>query len=71
MLINIQQEIDNNNYPVYILLAIHDEVLCEVREDFAEEWLEIQKKIMIETAQTIIKSIPVEVSGCIAKCWKK
>ena len=31
----VQEEIDKNNYPVNILLAVYDEIQTECREDFA------------------------------------
>lgn len=68
-LIRLQQTIDDNNYPVNILLSIHDEVLTECRESFANEWKEILEKTMIESAQMIIKSIPVKVDGVISDYW--
>lgn len=68
-LINLQEIIDKNNYPVRILLTIHDEILTECKEEFAEEWKPILEKIMIETAQIIIKSIPVKVDSVISDFW--
>lgn len=60
-LIKTQEYIDKNKFPAYILLSIYDEVETECREDLAEEFSIILKNIMIEAAQTVIKSIPVEV----------
>jgi DNA polymerase I len=68
-LIRLQQIIDDNNYPVNILLSIHDEVLTECKESFANEWKEILEKTMIKSAQMIIKSIPVKVDGVISDYW--
>lgn len=70
-LVNLQNLIDEKNYPVKILLTIHDEIVCECREDFAEEWKEIQESVMKETIKTIIKSIPVEVESVIDSHWRK
>lgn len=68
-LINLQQIIDDNDYPVNILLSIHDEIVTECEESFANEWKEILEKTMIEAAQTIIKSIPVKVDTVISDYW--
>ena len=70
-LINLQNIIDINNYPVRILLSVHDEVITEAIEEFAEEWKSILENIMIETAQLVIKSIPVKVEGVISDYWSK
>lgn len=67
----LQDVIDKNNYPVNILLTIHDEVLTECLTEFAEEWKIILEKIMIEAAETIIKTVPVEVCGVISDYWTK
>lgn len=70
-LINVQKEIDDNNYPVKIILAVYDEIQTECKDEFAEQWKNILNKIMIESAQVIIKSIPVEVDCKISKSWQK
>lgn len=69
-LINLQDEIDKNNYDVKLILSVHDEILADVEESFAETWKDIQERIMIETISIIIKSIPVKVNSEIAPYWK-
>ncbi len=68
-LVNLQQIIDDNDYPVNILLSIHDEIVTECEESFANEWKDILEKTMIEAAQIIIKSIPVKVDSVISNYW--
>ncbi len=68
-LVYLQDIIDKNNYPVNILLTIHDEILTECKEEFAEEWKTILEKVMIKAAQVVIKSIPVRVDGVISDYW--
>ena len=70
-LVNLLEVIQENNYPAKMVLTIHDEILTEVPEAFAEEWKEIQEQVMKDTIKIIIKSIPVEVSTTIDKCWRK
>ena len=50
---------------------MHDEIITETIEEFAEKWKSILETIMIETAQLVIKSIPVEVCGIISNYWSK
>ena len=69
--IRLRDIIHTNNYPVLIINSIYDEIITECREDFAEEWLPIMTKIMEESAQVIIKSIPVKVDCKITDCWSK
>ena len=70
-LINVQKEIDKNNWPVNILLSVYDEIQTECRSDKAEEWRSILENIMIESAKVVIKSIPVKVDCGIHECWEK
>lgn len=67
----VQEEIDNNNYPVNILLAVYDEIQTECREDFAEEWSKILEQLMIKAAKEIIKTIPVIAECSVSDYWKK
>lgn len=68
-LIDLQNIIDSNNYPVVIVLTIHDEIITECKEDFADEWLTILEDTMIKAAQLVIKSIPVKVDSVISDFW--
>lgn len=68
-LVNIQQEIDKNNYPVRILLTVHDEIVTECEESFAEEWVKILEKTMIESAKILLKKVIVKVDTVISDFW--
>lgn len=67
----VQEEINNNNYPVEILLSVYDEIQTECREDFAEEWCKILEKLMIQAAQEVIKTIPIVAECKVTDCWTK
>lgn len=67
----LQDIIDENKYPVNILLTIHDEIVTECREDFAIEWKGILESTMIEAAEVIIKTVPIVVEGTINDYWTK
>jgi DNA polymerase-1 len=56
---------------VKLISTVHDEINCEVKEDFAEEWSKIQRDLMIKAGQEIIKIVPVEVDCKITDHWKK
>ena len=56
---------------VYIVMTVHDQIDCEVQEDFAEEWSKIQQNIMQEAGAEIIKSIPVLSDITISDSWTK
>lgn len=70
-LINVQEVIDVNDYPVKIIMAVYDEIQTECGEDFAKEWKNILENIMIETAKIVIKTIPVKVDCKINDYWSK
>lgn len=68
-LINLQEVIDINNYPARLLLSIHDEVISECKEEYAEEWKFILERVMIDTAEKVITSIPIKVDAIISDYW--
>jgi DNA polymerase-1 len=68
-LIDLQDIIDRNDYPVFILLTIHDEILTECREDFVDIWRPILEDTMIKAAQVVIKTIPVKVDSVVSDYW--
>jgi DNA polymerase-1 len=70
-LIKIQEYIDSNNYPAYILLSVYDEIQTEVIAEKAEEWKEVLNKLMIEAAEAIVKNVPFEVDCKISDHWEK
>ncbi len=47
------------------VLQVHDCLIYQVPQDKAEEWKEIQEACMIRAAETIVKSIPIEVDTTI------
>ncbi len=53
------------------VLQVHDCLIYQVPQDKAEEWKEIQEACMIRAAETIVKSIPIEVDTTITKEWTK
>lgn len=69
----IRKYIKDNNLQdkVYIVMTVHDQIDCEVREDFAEEWSLIQKNIMESAGKEIINNIPVLSDITISEVWTK
>ena len=70
-MINIQNRIDGENWPVQIVMQVYDELQTICREDRAEEWREVLEFEMKKAAQIIITSIPVEVDCKISDYWEK
>lgn len=54
-----------------ILLTVHDEIVCEVSEDIAEEAAEFVKNIMLECEQRFLEDIPAAVEVKVADYWAK
>lgn len=70
-LINVQNYINDNNLPIKIILSVYDEIQTECREDIAEQWKIKLDKIMIESAQTVLKEVPIRVDCKISNYWNK
>lgn len=50
---------------------VHDEIITEVKEEFAQVVSEIQERIMIEAGEFYINSVPIKIDTHIADKWKK
>jgi len=70
-LIDCYNIIEEENLPIKIILAVYDEIQCEVPEHLAEEWKGRLERIMIEAAEKSIKSIPVVADCGISNYWTK
>tara|TARA_S200002703_G_scaffold159939_1_gene175620 strand:- start:10017 stop:11891 length:1875 start_codon:yes stop_codon:yes gene_type:complete len=55
---------------VHFVMQLHDAVVCEVKDEQAQQWLEIQKQCMIEAFEEVI-GFPIGVDGYVEKFWKK
>lgn len=54
-----------------ILLTVHDEIVCEVDEDIAEQALDFVRETMLKCEQPFLGSIPAEVTAKISDYWEK
>jgi DNA polymerase-1 len=59
-----------HNIDVKFVLQLHDAIVCEVKDEQADEWFAIQKQCMIDAFKEVI-GYPIDVDGYIAKHWKK
>ena len=66
-------EINYNNLhdKVRLVTQVHDEIGCEVREDFIDEWIEIQKNYMETAGKVICQSVDMIVDYSISDKWSK
>ncbi|MCK5787713.1 MAG: hypothetical protein KAH32_01780 [Chlamydiia bacterium] len=56
---------------VYIILAVHDQIVCDVREDVAEEWAVLQTKLMEKAALPILPDGEIKAESLILDHWTK
>jgi DNA polymerase I-like protein with 3'-5' exonuclease and polymerase domains len=72
-LVNIYNYIHQNNLwgKVKFMLQVHDSIMMQVVEDYAEEWLEIQKQLMVQVNEGMLFKVVVGVDGQLTKYWKK
>ncbi|MFC1625155.1 DNA polymerase [Patescibacteria group bacterium] len=69
-LVFIQEKIKEGGWDAWPILTVHDEVVCEVREDQAEEWSKIQSAAMIRAGELFIKDVPVESVPFVGDVWE-
>lgn len=69
-LVFLTEKIKEKNIDASIVLTVHDEVVCEVREDQAEEWSVIQSNEMMRAGQLFIKKVPVESKPFVSDVWE-
>jgi DNA polymerase I-like protein with 3'-5' exonuclease and polymerase domains len=50
---------------------VHDEIVIEIQEDYANRAIKIIESDMIETGGTFLRSIPVVVDIKVDDVWKK
>lgn len=72
-LVLLRNYIKQNNLSkdIYIVMTVHDQIDCEVREDLVQSWSTIQKSIMEEAGREIIKNVPVLSDITISDSWTK
>ncbi len=69
-LVFLSDKIKEKNADASIILTVHDEIVCEVREDQAEDWAKIQSEEMVRAGELFIKKVPVESQPFVADVWE-
>jgi DNA polymerase-1 len=70
-LISVQNYIDFHNLPINIILSVYDEIQTECEESIAESWSNTLSEIMIQSAQQVIKTVPITVDCKVSDYWQK
>lgn len=66
----MDEERIKHNIDVKFVLQLHDAIVCEVKDEQADEWLSIQKQCMIDAFKYVV-GYPIDVDGYIDIHWKK
>ena len=66
VMIELHEEFKNDEN-IKILLQVHDELIFEVRDEFAKEYMQKIEKIMENTVK--FKKVPLKANGSVAKNW--
>ena len=67
----IYKVIKENNYPVKIVMTVHDQIDTICPEEFSQEWKEIMTEKMNLAAKVIIPSGLLKAETTITKKWSK
>lgn len=51
--------------------SVYDEIVFDFHQSYAEEAHELQKKIMLDSANEMLKQVPMDVEGHLTKVWQK
>lgn len=70
-LIKVRDIIAQNNYPVKLVMTVHDQIDTVAHVDFAEEWSNILKETMEEAALHIIDNGLLKSDTNISNAWEK
>lgn len=69
-LVYVSEYMKDNNIDGSIVLTVHDEIACEVREDQAEEFAKVLQSEMIRAGKLYIKKVPVKSDPFVGDVWE-
>jgi DNA polymerase I-like protein with 3'-5' exonuclease and polymerase domains len=67
----IRREFKKRGYDSRMYNMVYDEVVMDSHKSCAEAAHELQKKIMTDAANEMLKKVPMQVEGHLASCWTK
>ena len=67
----MRKEFKRRKYDARMYNSVYDETVLDVHKSCAEEVHEIQKKIMVQEANKMLKKVPMLVEGHLAPVWTK
>lgn len=69
-LVFLQERMKKEGVTGAITHTVHDEVVCEIREDQAEDWAKIQVAEMVRAGEIILKNVPVASDPFVGDVWE-
>jgi DNA polymerase I-like protein with 3'-5' exonuclease and polymerase domains len=69
-LVFLKERIAKENMDVRITHTVHDEIICEVRNDQAEEWAQMLSAEMVRAGELFISKVPVISESFIGDVWE-
>jgi len=69
-LIYIMKRIKEKNLDAVPILAVHDEIVVEVRTDQAEQTRDIVEKEMVRAGEEMLPNVPVKADAVVTNVWE-
>jgi len=69
-LIFVDDYIEKNNIDGKIISTVHDEIVCEVRDDQAEAFAEVLSNEMIRAGQLFLKKVKIKSDPFVGDVWE-
>lgn len=69
-LVFLHERLKKEGVDGFITHTVHDEVVCEVRSDQAEDWAVIQKREMERAGELILHKVPIRADPFVGDVWE-
>jgi DNA polymerase-1 len=66
----LQKRLEKEGIDGGITHTVHDEIVCEIREDQSEDWAIIQSEEMVRAGELFIKKVPIRSDPFVGDVWE-
>jgi len=66
----LKERLKKENIDGGIILAVHDEIVSEIREDQADAWAKIQSEEMVRAGQLFLKKVSIASEPFVSDVWE-
>jgi DNA polymerase-1 len=70
-MLNVHNNLEEGGFNAKIILQVHDEIVVLAHKRQAEQVKEVVISSMLESAELLLKKVPVKADGFISDVWKK